>query len=126
MNIHESTRLMRKYNNCLECGSDRVGGTPSQGTLIIENEIFTRTCICGWSVEVNLQVKLLPDVLYEKETPFFEIYIHEKGRFLLPAAKLKKAVGVRSISQKEKIHSYLSSLEGRQWIKENGVEANDR
>ncbi|MEV2407379.1 DUF3797 domain-containing protein [Paenibacillus larvae] len=42
---------MRKYSYCKECGSDQIGN--GEGTLIIEDHIFKRSCKCGWSIEVN-------------------------------------------------------------------------
>lgn len=51
MNAIESIKLMRKYNQCPNCGNDKVGG--GEGTVNIEGEVFRRTCKCGWSVTVE-------------------------------------------------------------------------
>ncbi|HZG81592.1 MAG TPA: DUF3797 domain-containing protein, partial [Brevibacillus sp.] len=46
MNAYRSVQLMRKYANCKKCGNDKVGD--GEGTLIIEDNIFKRSCKCGW------------------------------------------------------------------------------
>jgi transcription elongation factor Elf1 len=51
MNAVSAVNLMRKYNNCPKCGSDKVGH--SEGTLEITDEVFRRTCKCGWGIEVK-------------------------------------------------------------------------
>lgn len=51
MNAIESINLMRKYNQCTNCGNDKVGG--GEGTVNIEGEVFRRSCKCGWSVIVE-------------------------------------------------------------------------
>lgn len=51
MNGWKSVQLIRKYAECPKCGNDKVGN--GEGTLIIEDDTFTRTCKCGWSIEVK-------------------------------------------------------------------------
>lgn len=51
MNVLKSVQLMRKYNNCPACGSDKVGN--GEGKLIIEDETFYRSCKCGWEVKTD-------------------------------------------------------------------------
>lgn len=50
MGIQESLRLIKQYGNCPECGNDRVGN--GEGTLVIKAKLFSRTCKCGWSIQV--------------------------------------------------------------------------
>ena len=49
MNALKAVELMRKYNKCPECGNEYVGN--GEGTLEIEEDLFKRTCKCGWSIE---------------------------------------------------------------------------
>ncbi|MBP1040394.1 DUF3797 domain-containing protein [Vagococcus sp. BWB3-3] len=42
---------MRKYNDCPACGNNRVGN--GEGSLIVEDDVFKRTCKCGWSIIVD-------------------------------------------------------------------------
>jgi hypothetical protein len=51
MNVVDSIQLMNKYNNCLRCGSDKIGN--GAGKLIIEDDTFHRSCKCGWSITVD-------------------------------------------------------------------------
>lgn len=57
----DSTRLFttvaKKYNNCENCGSDRLGGEPSEGGLHYDgqNGYFKRSCKCGWEIELNFE-----------------------------------------------------------------------
>lgn len=51
MNAVKSVKLIRKYANCPNCGSDKIGN--GEGTLEIDDDTFKRTCKCGWSVEVD-------------------------------------------------------------------------
>jgi hypothetical protein len=51
VNVIKSLKLMNKYSECPLCGSTAIGN--GEGALIIEGEIFTRSCKCGWRVEVK-------------------------------------------------------------------------
>ncbi|WP_276914084.1 DUF3797 domain-containing protein [Aneurinibacillus aneurinilyticus] len=51
MNAWKTTELMRKYSECPECGNDAIGN--GEGTLRITDDTFTRTCKCGWNIEVK-------------------------------------------------------------------------
>lgn len=51
MDARKSVQLMRKYSKCENCGNEHVGN--GEGTLEINDDIFKRTCKCGWSVEVK-------------------------------------------------------------------------
>lgn len=120
MNIHESSELMKKYNNCQECGSDRIGGNPSQGTLIIEDEIFTRSCKCGWEIVIDRRIKHIATLTKKRGNKLiggiFEVYIHgESEHKLLPLLELKEKSGIKRINQNKKIVEWLNSDEGRKW-----------
>lgn len=52
MNAFKAVSLMRKYSKCPQCGNEYVGD--GEGTLEIENEVFTRSCKCGWKIEVKV------------------------------------------------------------------------
>lgn len=45
MNIRNTVRLTEKYAHCLKCGSEKIGN--GEGTLIVEENVFIRTCKCG-------------------------------------------------------------------------------
>ncbi|SPY16926.1 Domain of uncharacterised function (DUF3797) [Paenibacillus polymyxa] len=51
MNILRTLELVNKYSKCPDCGSEHVAN--GAGTLIVEDDIFIRTCKCGWSVTVK-------------------------------------------------------------------------
>lgn len=51
MNLRRATELMEKYATCQECGSDFIGN--GAGTLTVEDNIFRRSCECGWKIEVE-------------------------------------------------------------------------
>lgn len=51
MNVVKSIKLMKKFNNCKSCGSEKVGN--GSGTISIENETFYRSCKCGWSIKTD-------------------------------------------------------------------------
>ena len=57
MNIWKSVKLMRKYNSCPVCGSDRLGN--GEGKLLIEENTFHRSCKCGWKIETNEDGKIV-------------------------------------------------------------------
>jgi hypothetical protein len=51
LNVIKSVELLGKYSNCLDCGSDKIGG--KEGSVEIHNDTFTRKCKCGWSIVVK-------------------------------------------------------------------------
>lgn len=119
MNIHRVTELMRKYSTCLECGSKDIGGEPSVGTLNISDEVFTRTCKCGWSVVEDHRIKHISTSAKKQGSKVvggaYEVAIHGQAHKLLPLLVLKEKAGVKRINQHAKIDSWLNSVEGRKW-----------
>jgi hypothetical protein len=114
---------MRKYSNCKECGNDKIGD--GEGTLTIEDNIFKRSCKCGWSIEVdendnrllNLKVKasatIGPRKIYE---------LHEKdGRFFgyVSVNELQKMGYVKRIDHCKKAEEFFNTPEGLAWVKKN-------
>jgi hypothetical protein len=51
MNIMMVLVLSEKYANCLDCGNEYIGN--GEGSLIVTNDSFKRSCKCGWSVEIK-------------------------------------------------------------------------
>lgn len=115
-------KLIKKHEECPECGNDKVGGEPSQGALIVEDEVFTRSCKCGWSVVVDRRIKHRATMTKKRGNKIvggvYEVSIHGQGRKLLPLLELKERSGARRINQKAKIEGWLNSEEGRKWALE--------
>lgn len=55
MNVRMLLTIMPKYNNCPNCGNDKVGN--GEGKLIVEDNYFYRECKCGWSIRINEEGK---------------------------------------------------------------------
>lgn len=51
MKINRTLELLKQYGHCPCCGNHYVGG--GEGTLVIDERTFTRTCKCGFSVTVE-------------------------------------------------------------------------
>ena len=51
MNFRKSLELMEKYSKCQKCGSEYIGD--GEGTLVVTDDTFIRTCKCGWRVEIK-------------------------------------------------------------------------
>jgi transcription elongation factor Elf1 len=51
MNAFTFLKISEKYNNCPECGSDKIGN--GEGTLTVEDDTYTRTCKCGFEVAIK-------------------------------------------------------------------------
>lgn len=120
LNIRESSLLIKKYGKCPECGNDRVGGEPSQGSLIIEDEFFTRGCKCGWSVTVDRRIKHIATMTQRRSGKLiggvYEVRIHgQQSHKYLPLLELKEKSGVKRIDHNAKIEEWLNSSEGRKW-----------
>ena len=124
MDMSKSLELIRRYGVCPKCGNDKVGGEPSQGALIIEDEIFTRRCKCGWEVVVDLSIQHVTTLSKRRGGKLvggcYEVKIHGhgRGRKLLPLLELKERAGVKRIDQHTKIEAWLNSAEGRKWALE--------
>lgn len=120
----EGMKLIKKYATCPECGNDKVGGQPSQGALIIiEDEVFTRKCKCGWSVTVDRRIKHVATMTKRRGSKLvggvYEVRIHgQLGHKYLPLLELKEKSGVKRIDHNSKIEEWLNSKEGREWALE--------
>lgn len=51
MKFKQVNKLLNKYAVCPKCGCDTLGN--GDGTLVVEDTTFERTCKCGFSVKVN-------------------------------------------------------------------------
>lgn len=122
MNIVDAVELTKKYAVCLECGSDKTGGEPSEGAILIEDEVFTRSCKCGWSITVDRRIRHRGTLTKKRGGKLiggvYEVSIHGKGRKYLPIVELKELSGAKRINQHEKIEGWLNSPEGRKWALE--------
>lgn len=55
MNAVKTVELLRKYARCKECSSQALGN--GEGSVMVTDNTFKRTCKCGWSIEVNYSDK---------------------------------------------------------------------
>lgn len=44
--------LLKQYQDCPECGNDKIGA--GSGALIVDDNRFERSCRCGWRVVIEL------------------------------------------------------------------------
>ncbi|MEK3674630.1 DUF3797 domain-containing protein [Paenibacillus sp. FSL R10-2771] len=51
MRLITAVELMRAHQTCPQCNSGMIGN--GEGTLVVTEDVFKRTCKCGWSIEVN-------------------------------------------------------------------------
>ena len=51
MKLTRSLELMAKYTTCPECGNGYIAN--GEGKLIIEDDMFYRSCKCGWEVKIQ-------------------------------------------------------------------------
>lgn len=51
MNSLEFVELVRKYSKCQNCGSEHIGN--GEGTLVVTDDTFIRTCKCGWKIKIK-------------------------------------------------------------------------
>lgn len=123
MNGWKSVSLMKKYANCKQCGNDLVGN--GEGVLLIEDEIFKRSCKCGWSIEVDEDDKPLRDlkVACWATTGAKRVYeIHDrKGKFygFVDVNKLQALGYVKRINQPKKTEEFINTAEGKRWVDQN-------
>lgn len=119
MDMRDAMELTKKYSTCPECGNDKVGGNPSQGALVIDDEIFTRSCKCGWSVTVDQRIKHVATLTKRRSGKLvggvYEVRIQGYGHKYLPLLELKEKSGVKRIDHNAKIEDWLNSPEGRKW-----------
>lgn len=117
MNVVDSMELIKKYANCPECGSDKIGN--GEGSLIIEENIFKRGCKCGYSITVDKRIKVIASAtktIGRKREGIYEVRIDGKQKHkYLPANELKDLAGAKRINQFNKIEDYLNTPEGREW-----------
>ncbi|MEG0259438.1 MAG: DUF3797 domain-containing protein [Lysinibacillus sp.] len=123
MLAREAMELTKKYSTCPCCGNDKVGGEPSQGALIIEDEVFTRSCKCGWSVTVDRRIKHVATLTERRSGKLvggvYEVLIHgQHSHKYLPLLELKEKSGVKRVDHNTKIEAWLNSVEGRKWALE--------
>ncbi|OIJ17079.1 hypothetical protein BKP37_00630 [Anaerobacillus alkalilacustris] len=119
MNLDTSLELMKKYTNCPDCGSSAVGN--GEGTLIIEDNVFERSCKCGWKVLEDHRIKCVAYMTSKrkgKTSGIYEVKIHGKGHKYLPLNELKELSGATRVNQTKKIESWLNTKEGRKWALE--------
>lgn len=43
--------LMKKYMVCPKCNNEYIGN--GKGSLVVDDNTFTKTCGCGWMVKVD-------------------------------------------------------------------------
>lgn len=74
MDINDFLRVTKEVNNCPNCKNDRVGG--EEGTLLVDQNILTRTCKCGFSftydVERGTQQKKVRAAIKEAHVTFIK------------------------------------------------------
>ena len=51
MDMQLSIKLLNKYSDCPVCGNDKLGN--SCGKLDIDDDIFFRSCKCGYSIKIK-------------------------------------------------------------------------
>jgi hypothetical protein len=120
MNIVDSMVLMKKYSNCEECGNEFVGN--GEGTLEIEDNVFKRTCKCGWSVTVDKRIKIVASAtrkIGRKTDGIYEVIIDDSPKHkYLPMNELKELAGLTKSNQFKKAEAWLNTKEGRKWASE--------
>ena len=51
MNAFKLMPLLKKYKKCPQCGNNLIG--KHQGSIRVEEVVFTRTCKCGFKISVD-------------------------------------------------------------------------
>jgi len=51
MNAMKLLDMLYKYNNCPECGNNKIGN--GSGAIIVEEDTFTRKCKCGFEITTD-------------------------------------------------------------------------
>lgn len=52
MEAYKACELLSKHGKCINCGSEVVG--EDRGNIIIEDDVFIRSCSCGCTVTIDL------------------------------------------------------------------------
>lgn len=122
MNIRTTTELMKKYAKCPECGNEKVGGEPSEGALIIEDHVFTRSCKCGWSVTVDKGIGIGGTATRRFKghtTGVVSITFRKTRRHkYVDMNELKQLSGAKRSNQTKLMESWLNTTEGKKWAEE--------
>lgn len=63
MDIQMSIKLLNKYSDCPVCGNDKVGN--GAGKLDVSDEIFFRSCKCGYSIKIKALDRIRYEVIEE-------------------------------------------------------------
>ena len=117
MNIVDSMELLKKYANCAECGSDKLGN--GEGTLDIADNVFNRTCKCGYSITIDKRIKVIASAtkrVGRKTEGIYEVRIDDSLKHkYLPVNELKELTGIKRINQFKKVEEWLNTKEGRKW-----------
>jgi hypothetical protein len=119
MNVYEANKLIKKYANCPKCGNDKLGD--GEGSVEIQDEVFTRTCKYGFSVTVDKTIKIVATATKRvkgKTDGVYEVLMPNKIHKYLPVAELKERAGLKRINQFAKAEEWLNSKEGRKWAEE--------
>lgn len=59
MSVKNIYELITEYAKCPVCGCEAIGegyGTIEINTIDLQDMIFKRTCYCGWSVEIAIDM----------------------------------------------------------------------
>ncbi|MGV2886012.1 DUF3797 domain-containing protein [Paenibacillus taichungensis] len=119
MDSYEFSALAKKYNVCPNCGSDKIDG--QQGAMILKDEVFTRSCRCGWEVVVDRRIKCVAFATFKvkgRTSGIYEVSIHGRGHKYLPLNELKELSGVNRVNSASKFEEWLNTTEGRKWALE--------
>lgn len=68
MNAFKLLEIMPKYANCPDCGSNKIGN--GQGVLIVENNTYTRSCECGFSITLDENENEVETITREKKEKY--------------------------------------------------------
>lgn len=115
MNVNDSLELINKYAACPKCGNDKIGN--GEGTLIIENNVFERSCKCGWKIIDDKRIKVVAWMTTKSKgetTGIYEVVIDGRHKYL-PLNEVKEKAGVTRVNQTKKVESWLNTIEGRSW-----------
>lgn len=117
MKLVDSMELMKRYSKCEKCGSELIGN--GEGTLEIENNVFKRSCKCGWSVTVDKRIKIVASATKKvgrKTEGIYEVVIDDSLKHkYLPMNELKELAGLKRSNQFKKAEEWLNTKEGREW-----------